>query len=185
MTSKGGPSHPHAAQVGHQGGAVGPPLGAALLGQAGPRPLAHHAAEEALRLLAGIVRQRRPRDPSLAAEAQPGHGWLEGPDGVEGPGDGERGTDHDVAPEAVPDGHHRATAGLGARRLRHGQQIVDVPPEVHDPAVPGALVAPPVVGQRGELGQPAHDQPEAVAPVERSVDEDDRARTGCRGPAAW
>ena len=53
--------------------------------------------------------------------------------------------------------------------------------EAHDPAAPGALVAPPVVGQGGELGEPAHGQPEAVATVERSVDEDDGARTGQRG----
>ena len=94
-------------------------------------------------------------------------------------GEAEGGAHHDVAPEAVPDGHHRA-AGLGARRLGDGQQVVDVAPEVHDAAVPGALVAPPVVGQRGELGEPAHGQPEAVAPVERSVDEHDGARTRVR-----
>ncbi len=77
-----------------------------------------------------------------------------------------------------------ATTGprrLGPRLVGDGQQVVDVAPEIHDPAVPGALVAPPVVGQGGELGEPAHGQPEAVTPVERSVDEHDRARTGCGG----
>jgi hypothetical protein len=54
-------------------------------------------------------------------------------------------------------------------------------PETHDPGVPGALVAPPVVGQGGELGEPAHGEPEAVGPVERSVNEDDGSRTGRGG----
>ena len=63
-----------------------------------------------------------------------------------------------------------------------GEQVVDVAPEIHDPALPGSLVAPAVVGHRGELGQAAHDPPEAVAPVERSVDEHDGGRA--RAPAA-
>ena len=49
-------------------------------------------------------------------------------------------------------------------------------PRGRRPRRPGSPGTPPVVGQGGELGQPAHRQPEAVAPVERSVDEHHRAR---------
>ena len=62
-----------------------------------------------------------------------------------------RGGDHDVAAQAVPDGHH-GTAALRAHLGHDREQILHVAPEVHDPAVPGALVTPPVVGQRAELG---------------------------------
>ncbi len=58
---EGGAFDPHAAQVRHQGGAVGPPFGPALLGQAAPGAVAHHPGEEALRLLTGIVGHGGPR----------------------------------------------------------------------------------------------------------------------------
>ena len=62
-------------------------------------------------------------------------------------------------------------------------QICDVPPEPHHPRFPGALVAPPVVGDDGEVGQAAHDPPEALGPVQRSVHEDDGRRPrGGPGP---
>ena len=57
--------------------------------------------------------------------------------------------------------------------------------QVHHPAAPGALVAPAVVGQRGQVGQAAHDPPEALAPVERSVRRTRRWRRPAPGPAAY
>ena len=57
--------------------------------------------------------------------------------------------------------------------------------QVHDPAAPASPGSP--AGRRPrvvELGQPAHDPPEAVAPVERPVDEDDGGRARVPGPAA-
>ena len=55
------------------------------------------------------------------------------------------------------------------------------PPRSTTPPAPRALVPPPVVGQGGELGQAAHHPPEAVAPVERPVDEDHGGRPGPGG----
>ena len=56
-------AHPRleAPEVGHQGGPVGPPRRLALVGQARPRPRAHHPGEEAFGLLARVVGHRRPR----------------------------------------------------------------------------------------------------------------------------
>ena len=53
----------------------------------------------------------RPARLRSRSEPEPGHGRLVGPDGVEGSGSAERGAEHDVAPEAVADGHHRARSG--------------------------------------------------------------------------
>ena len=78
-----------------------------------------------------------------------------------------------------------ATTGrvrLAPGRAADGQQVGDVTAQVRHPAAARALVAPPVVGHGAEIGQPAHDPPEAVAPVEGPVDEDHgggtRSRTG-------
>ena len=169
---------PHAAQVRDERGAVGPPLRPPVLGQPCPGALAHHPPEEALGLFAGIVGQRGP-GAAAAAEPEPGHRRLESADGVEGARRGQCGTDDDVAAQAVPDRHQRAVA-LGAHGLGNGEEVVDVAAEADHAAVPRTLVPAPVVGQRGELGQPAHGQPEAVAPVERPVDEDHRAGRGAR-----
>ena len=51
--------------------------------------------------------------------------------------------------------------------------------QVDHPAAPRTLVAPPVIGQGRVLGQAAHHPPEAVAPVERPVDEHHGGGAGC------
>ena len=66
--------------------------------------------------------------------------------------------------------------------VHHGQQVVDMAAQIHDPAAPRSLVPAPVVGDGRELGQPAHHPPEALAPVERAVHEDHRGRARLRAP---
>ena len=172
----------HAVQVGDEGRTVGAALRPALLLEAGPGRRAHHPAEEALRLVAGIVRHPWPGLHLAGAgstEPQPRHGWLVRPDGVEGPRLGQCRADHDDASEAVADGDHRPTL-LRACLLGQEQQILHVTPQVNDPTAPGALVPPPVVGDRGELGEPPHHHPEAVPPIEGPVDEHDGRGARCR-----
>ncbi len=79
-----------------------------------------------------------------------------------------------------------ATTGppaVGPQLFGQGQQVLDVPAQIGDAGAPGTLVAPAVVGHRAQLGEAPHDPPEALAPVERSVDENDRGSAGRRaGP---
>ena len=175
---------PHAAQVGDERRPVGPPAGPRVIGQPGPGVLADHAAEEALGLVSGIVGHRWPPGPArpVAPETQPGHGRLEGPDGRRRLRATASAAPSTTSPPRLwPTATTGPPVGVRPRRRRDGEQVVDVAAQVHDPAVPGTLVAPAVVRHGGELGEPAHGPPEAVAPVERAVDEDHRCRTRGRG----
>ena len=96
------------------------------------------------------------------------------------PGEAQCGADDDVAPQAVPDGHHRAA--LSARAgVGDGEEIARRDPRGPRPRRPATPVPAPVVGHRGELREPAHRQPEAVPPVQRPVDENHRGHPRGRG----
>ena len=147
VTSKGGPSPRMLRRSAIECGAVGPPCRPGRPRSGGPRPRAHHPGEEPLGLLR---RDRRPGSASRRCPPRPrrkpshGMGGSKAADGVEGPGSGQRGADHDVAAEAVPDGHHRAVPAIGARRprrwpggRRRGRPRSDDPAAPASPGSPG------------------------------------------------
>ena len=84
--------------------------------------------------------------------------------------------ENDVAADAVADGDDRRGApgtDLGQDR----QQVGDVAAQAHHTGGTGSLVPPAVVGHHRQLGQASHHPAEALAAVERTVDQDHR-----RGP---
>ncbi len=166
-------------ELGDQCRAVGPPLRLDLVGQTLPRTVPHHPSEEALRghgsvLVVGAADRAASRRP--APEAEPGEWGLVRAEREDGsvPRLAQSGTDCDDTAVAVPDHHRGAT-------VDDGEEVVDM---ALDGAVhrehSGAVVAPSVVRDRVEIGQPAEHPGEAARPVERAMDENHEGAVASR-----